>query len=57
VKYGTKSDPKVPEKKSAYEKVPQKFQKKISLRKSVPKVPKVQKIWGGGGRTPFGRIP
>ena len=26
-------------------KVPQKFQKKISLQKSVPKVPKV---WGGG---------
>ena len=38
VKYDTKSVPKVP-------------QKKISLRKSVPKVPKV---WGGvGGVRPF----
>ena len=33
-------------------KVPQKFQKKISLQKSVPKVPKV-KWGGGGGSTPF----
>ena len=43
VKNDTKSAPKIPEKKSAYEKVPQKFQKS-------------GKVWGGG-QTCFGRSP